>query len=370
MSGFPRWVLLDNRPTPVDHLAERPDKPTAVCPLCREEVVLVLNTTKRVRHYRHKHPSNCVASTPETAVHLNTKYHLADQLQKQPNYLIFQSHCCPDCRQDKTPARIEGWDRVEIEHMLKNGRRPDIVLLHQGEQIAAIEILVSNQKTAVVAKEYKQAGLRWFEVVAGNDILGWQQPQRFPTYWVRQDSSVAPCACDLAVRSESAFKRQQFAIVDRFYPDGRYSRAAYFIQASEQQLQLVHVSESGQQKYIGTWQRDQLGELLDHFINFHLKNLRDWSIVDLWSWQNFELGTVVSPAWDLAWKRPFRWRPSQSNLRGWELPRKGMDTVWEVRLLNSSAIYFLRQLVDGKAAVAHARTGKLLWVAEKDFELL
>ena len=60
----------------------------AVCPLCKEIMTPVFRTNKSSQHFKHLSKSfhKIQAHTPESIMHANVKYHIANQLQQQRTY--------------------------------------------------------------------------------------------------------------------------------------------------------------------------------------------------------------------------------------------------------------------------------------------
>ncbi len=139
------WVLVHDelhQVTEFAGLAPR-QRPAALCPICREPVTMKLGPD-RAHHAAHQDDSECSATHPETALHQNVKFYLAQQL-RLVSKLEINEPCVgsgpnrPDCTSRRIMEFAIDWDDVQVEYAL-NPLRPDIVLLVKGKPIAAIEV--------------------------------------------------------------------------------------------------------------------------------------------------------------------------------------------------------------------------------------
>lgn len=178
----PQWVLVAGHLRHVcdfAHLAP-PQRPPAMCPWCDRPVVLKLGSVK-VHHYAHACNSSCPASRPETALHLNTKFHFYRQLQEAQTRQLFIEQECRHC-QESTQRQVwlQEWDDVKVEHRLE-ATRPDIALLAQGQVIGALEILVTHAVDARKAGYFAQQAIAWLEIPAAPALY------EAPTAWTAAD---------------------------------------------------------------------------------------------------------------------------------------------------------------------------------------
>ena len=79
----PQWVKVNDQIRRVSDYAHLPPslRPKVRCPLCLEPVIMKLGQVK-FHHYAHQPDRICVATQPETALHLNTKFHIYEQLER------------------------------------------------------------------------------------------------------------------------------------------------------------------------------------------------------------------------------------------------------------------------------------------------
>jgi hypothetical protein len=120
-----------------------------------------------------------MATQPETALHLDLKFHIASRLQAAIGSapLVIHRHCAgaspESCDATHDHAWTRGWDEVIVEASLGDtGRsRPDILLRRGGEPLAAIEVLVSHAVDDEKASALRAAGVPWVEVRADAGLL-------------------------------------------------------------------------------------------------------------------------------------------------------------------------------------------------------
>lgn len=174
----PQWVLVEEHLCNVSdfaHLVPR-QRPPAVCPLCQLPVVLKLGTIK-IHHYAHAREGSCAASLPETALHLNTKFHFYRQLQEAEERHLFIDQECERCHQEmRRHVWVQNWDEVKVEYRM-NGARPDIALLVRGRVVGALEILVSHAVDERKAAYFGQQEIAWLEIPASTPLY------EEPTAW-------------------------------------------------------------------------------------------------------------------------------------------------------------------------------------------
>src|SRR5215207_212036 len=117
------WVLVDDVPRHVSDFAALPPgrRPRALCPECARPLTLKLGRVLR-HHAAHAAHDRCATTQPETALHVNTKYHLASRLRaaigaKLPLIVLRScagAHTGP-CEITEIAEWIRGWDEVVVE---------------------------------------------------------------------------------------------------------------------------------------------------------------------------------------------------------------------------------------------------------------
>lgn len=164
----PQWVLYKDQLYHVSEFALYPvaDRPRPLCTLCRQAVVLKLGQV-RANHYAHLPDENgqasqCAATQPETALHLNLKFYLLEQLQNA-NELWVEQSCRAGCQNKRRIAFISGWDAVRVEYSWDKFRL-DIALLRQGQLIGALEIMVTHATDATKVESLDRHHIRWLEL--------------------------------------------------------------------------------------------------------------------------------------------------------------------------------------------------------------
>jgi hypothetical protein len=119
----------------------------------------------RVHHVAHEPNMVCPATQPETALHLNTKLYIAEQL-KHTSKLIIRNECASGyiCDATRDEALVSDWTDVQVETVF-GSRKPD-VSLYRGEQlIAAIEVRVTHPVDREKATYLQERGIPWPECV-------------------------------------------------------------------------------------------------------------------------------------------------------------------------------------------------------------
>lgn len=189
------WVSVAGRPTHVSRFAALPPRrrPRAECPECGRPLTLKLGHIRR-HHAAHAPGDRCVATNPETALHIDVKFHIASALTGAigsglplmirrrcagagPASLSLRSAQACDALHDYAWTR--DWDEVIVEPRLgaAGHTRPDILLRRGGRPIAAIEVLVSHAVDEEKAAALETAAVPWVEVSADVDLLaidaGW-----------------------------------------------------------------------------------------------------------------------------------------------------------------------------------------------------
>ncbi|MEP6495757.1 MAG: competence protein CoiA family protein [bacterium] len=199
------WVLVDNAPTPVSRFVDvRPrQRPTALCPQCERPVTLKLG---RIRgHHAAHRPGDraCLATQPESALHISVKCHIAEELRRAGREgipLIVAERCvvggsglpltlatllphersASPCEAVQEHLVAQGWDAVVLERRIAGherdadatiARTPDIVLLKQGVPILAIEVFVTHRVDEIKAQALAALGVPWAEVQADQSLI-------------------------------------------------------------------------------------------------------------------------------------------------------------------------------------------------------
>ncbi|HEY7234320.1 MAG TPA: competence protein CoiA family protein [Gemmatimonadaceae bacterium] len=178
------WVIVGGRPSHVSHFAALPprSRPAATCPECGRRLTLKLGRVRR-HHAAHAPNDRCIATRPETALHLDCKFHIAAALREAirtsgAQALRVSSRCAgtggEQC--DATYERVwsQGWDDVFVEATMRTGSqawRPDILLRRGGEPVGAIEVLVRHAVGDDKAVAIGAAGVPWIEVRADAVLL-------------------------------------------------------------------------------------------------------------------------------------------------------------------------------------------------------
>lgn len=167
----PGWVLYKDQLYHVAEFAHLPPKerPRATCPLCERPVVLKLGRV-RAHHYAHARESDCAAGSPETALHLNTKFYLAEELERATRlptiHLSIERDCSGlGCAAVRRQVWLKDWDEVQVEYRM-DPFRPDIALLKAGKVVAALEILVTHAVDERKAAFFQESGVQWIEIRA------------------------------------------------------------------------------------------------------------------------------------------------------------------------------------------------------------
>ena len=184
----PQWVLYKDQLYHVSEFALYPvaDRPHPFCTLCRQEVVLKLGKV-RAHHYAHRPdenggPSLCAATQPETALHLNLKFHLLDQLQSARELWVEQA-CKAGCQNTRRVVLVCDWDEVSVECPLDRFRL-DVALLRQEQVIGALEVVVTHATDAAKVEYLDRHQIRWLELAADESLYegpeAWTPQQPLP----------------------------------------------------------------------------------------------------------------------------------------------------------------------------------------------
>jgi hypothetical protein len=245
------WVIVDGMPRHISEFAALAPRmrPEALCPHCEQRLTLKLGKILR-HHAAHRPNADCAAVHPETALHLNCKLALAQALRTRtaPNaVLTFRMRCAgsawEDCDRVATTVWSDGWDDVRVEHRLGDARRPDIVLLRQGREVAAIEIVVSHAMAEEKAGALASARIPWVEIDAEATLVRAGDWKLDLPVDVRRAGDVRPWRCAVhagmfSMQREAARVRETLhdapdttlrsaRVVDLYRPSGVRERIIY-----------------------------------------------------------------------------------------------------------------------------------------------
>jgi hypothetical protein len=278
------WVRVGDRRAHVSEFAHlRPGaRPAVSCPECNDRVILALGKVRR-HHARHREGAVCVATQPETALHLNTKYYLADVLTRAAGtgeslrlrrgcivgnrpYLTggevtWTESTSDGCSGFDDAVLVGAWDTVRVESRVSDRdgyRTADIVLLDGGRCVGAIEVLASHAVDADKAAMFARLDVPWVEVEASEELIdpatGWTIAQPLdphassvPLAWrceAHQVSAPRESTRRMAV-SERAPERSTLRagrIVDVYLPNGTWRRLAYRVRAAYAAGALVRLA--------------------------------------------------------------------------------------------------------------------------------
>lgn len=118
---------------------------------------------RRIHHAAHFPDSSCSFRYPETLVHFNCKFHVAQQLGLAV-WPLWAMEKCRDCGEPGYQLVAKRWDAVQIETPVLGNYIPDISLWHQGKPVAGIEIFVTHRVDENKAARYDAADFSWIEV--------------------------------------------------------------------------------------------------------------------------------------------------------------------------------------------------------------
>jgi hypothetical protein len=175
-----QWVLVAGETRHVSEFANLIPglRPEASCPVCGKPVIFKLGN-ERIHHAAHHEDAICAATQPETAIHLNSKYHIQKELSATKSLKLWhrcagwtfeQQHygCHKDIQQALEYAR--DWNRVEVEWPYGKYRL-DVALLRDDRVVCAIEVLVTHPSEEGKIEYLKQQGLAWAEIRVTPDSI-------------------------------------------------------------------------------------------------------------------------------------------------------------------------------------------------------
>ena len=191
------WVIVGGRPSHVSQFAALPPRrrPAATCPECGRRLTLKLGRVRR-HHAAHAPNDRCIATRPETALHLDCKFHIAAALREAistsgAQALRVSSRCAgaggEQCVATHERVWCQAWDDITVEACMRTGSqawRPDILLRRGGEPVGAIEVLVRHAVGDDKAVVIGAAGIPWIEVradaVLPADGVAWSYDRPLP----------------------------------------------------------------------------------------------------------------------------------------------------------------------------------------------
>jgi len=186
------WVIVGGGVHRVEEYAGIPPgkRPAAFCPICKKLVILRFGN-ERVYHAAHRPDVVCAATQPETALHLNMKYHLRQELMQAHRLLISQS--CSGikldskyegpsnrCEKSRSIILVSDWDTVQVEYPYQ-GLVLDVALLKNDNLVAAIEVCVTHRVDAEKKKQLNESSIPWVEVLASEDFYRGPAPWKAHT---------------------------------------------------------------------------------------------------------------------------------------------------------------------------------------------
>lgn len=337
-----QWVFIEGTLLHISEYAHLPPatRPSVTCPICGQPVVMKLGKM-RTHHVAHHQGSMCATNQPETVIHLNTKLHIAKQLEKAHKLLLSQS--CTKNLSHKEPIQRQhvwtsGWDAVEIEYSL-GSYRPDIALLKNGQVMAVIEILVTHEVESGKAQYFEENGIRWLEV------LGREELYSGPALWSALDSlsysrispKVPSWTCSDCVNAQATLNREQklreetriadyerrianyngiwcSRIVDFYYPEDKHWRGVYRIHYTFQDGRLVKVALSSDKGSVWTWTKSISRSILEQVNKVFLSDVNKrasrhgfWDSPMKWKHGNANMVTFREPPRRYVWTKYNKW---------------------------------------------------------------
>jgi hypothetical protein len=322
------WVMVDGVPRRVSEFAGlSPSKrPRATCPQCGGTLVLKLGDIRR-HHAAHAPNDRCVASQPETALHIDIKYHLAAALERA-EVLTIRTQCVA-CDESETREWLRGWDEVFVEARVGE-RRPDIVLRSSGRDVGAIEVLVTHAAGQGIS-------VPWVEVRADERLLDWTIDSPLP---VVRAGTHGPWRCEHHYLQAQVPALRAARVVDVYRPTGIRDRFIYRIDEWKLDGHAVRVSLRRDGREIASTGTSETGHLREAYsADVAQLTAKDGVFVDSpmrWATGDAAENLVQEavsdmPPYDLtplATRFPRRWFFARE--RGeWFLPREMRDVRWD-----------------------------------------
>ncbi len=259
-----QWVVVEGKVVHVGTFAglEPRQRPPAMCPACGRKVTMKLGT-KVVHHCAHRPGDLCAMTAPESALHMNTKLHLAKVLESLQVLRVSEPCARSGYRQSRgcegahTLEWVSGWDQVAVELSL-GSRRPDITLLRDGLPMALIEVHATNAVDDAKASDLLALGSKWLEVHAAPSIYSgdspWDgtEPLEGKLGGLENPWTCGPCR---ALVEEERSRREQerhtrlngrherlVRIVDYYFRTGKKYRDVYYVFEQRRDGQVVELS--------------------------------------------------------------------------------------------------------------------------------
>jgi len=246
----PKWVLINENLYEISKFSHLPSqkRPHAICPICRRPVILKLGKYN-VHHYAHNPEDICTITQPETALHLNVKFHIYQQLLKAQKIYIEKRCDRFLCNKKTKQLFLKGWDNVKVEYQT-DSFRPDISLFKENKLIGAIEILVSHKMTDDKVQYFTDQKISWIEIKAdedlynGNDTWNHEKPLPFyscypePKHWICDNCKELRHQMDehnKEIDKQVEYKKYNYTrihaakMVDYYFPSGKKYREVYFV---------------------------------------------------------------------------------------------------------------------------------------------
>lgn len=224
MAATLEWAMVDGQQVHAKTFRGVPpgNRPIGICPHCEEPVIWKAGEEK-APHVAHQSQSECSATAPETAAHINAKMALAEALRKAGSLSI--SHPCPKCRHARSGHWRSGWSFVEVE-VRAGKRRPDIVLLTSERAVlGAIEVKHSHAVDSEKARDLAEAGVAWIEVEAPV-ASAWQGEDMVVCNGDLASIALALAGCPECLRLEEQRKQLQEEMRRRLDADRKLLEAA------------------------------------------------------------------------------------------------------------------------------------------------
>jgi len=182
------------------------DRPVALCPQCDRRTILKLGSV-RMHHAAHRPQDVCIATAPETALHLNAKFHLARELRRVATIKLREVCQNTECDQVRQREWAVSWDAVEVERCVGT-LRPDLTLTRGGVAVAAVEVFATHAVDDEKARALADARLPWVEVRASAVIENeaWTPTQPLPMH---KEGPHRPWVCEACERKQAERKKEQ-----------------------------------------------------------------------------------------------------------------------------------------------------------------
>lgn len=261
------WVVVDEKLRRVSEFLTLPREARrqARCPHCREFVTLKLGPI-RIPHAAHKRRQVCGATGRETILHMNAKFHLAEQLMGVDSMKLRKWCSGAGCKSDSVREWEVSWDRVEVEWTV-GSLRPDLSLFRGGDPVGALEVFVTHSVGADKSAALAALKIPWVEVRA-LDVLdkaaAWMPKDALP---VRNEGPCGRWRCSRCeqIEQENAVERMEqeqrearrkldaerarancvlprrFRVVDLYYPTGRHQRLTYLVSEEKRDGHVIAV---------------------------------------------------------------------------------------------------------------------------------